>query len=46
MRKKFLKKYADIFKEKLERGDKVKCPPVRIETKSIKDDSELKKIAG
>ena len=32
MRKKFLKKYADIFKTKLERGDKVKCPPVRIET--------------
>ena len=32
MRKKFLKKYSDVFKEKLERGDKVKCPPVRIET--------------
>merc|ERR1711954_16097 len=32
MRKKFLKKYADVFKEKLEKGDKVRCPPVRIET--------------
>ena len=32
MRKKYLKKYADIFKEKLERSDKVKCPLVRIET--------------
>merc|ERR1712081_150239 len=32
MRKKFLKKYSDVFKEKLEKGDKVRCPPVRIET--------------
>ena len=32
MKKKYLKKYRDVFKEKLERGDKVKCPPVRIET--------------
>ena len=32
MRKKFLKKYADVFKEILEKGDKVRCPPVRIET--------------
>ena len=32
MRKKYLKKYAEVFKEKLERGDKVKCPPVRIKT--------------
>ena len=32
IRKKYLKKYSDIFKEKLEKGDKVKCPPVRIET--------------
>ena len=31
MKKKFLKKYKDVFKEKLEKGDKVKCPPVRIE---------------
>ena len=32
IRKKYLKKYSDIFKEKLEKGDKVKCPPVQIET--------------
>merc|ERR1711954_362978 len=32
MRKKFLKKYSDVFKETLEKGDKVRCPPVRIET--------------
>merc|ERR1712081_39648 len=32
IRKKYLKKYADIFKEKLEKGDKVNGPPVRIET--------------
>ena len=32
IRKKYLKKYADVFKEKLERGDKIKCQPVRIET--------------
>ena len=32
IRKKYLKKYSDIFKEKLEKGDKVKCPPVRIKT--------------
>ena len=25
IRKKYLKKYSDIFKEKLEKGDKVKC---------------------
>ena len=28
IRKKYLKKYADVFKEKLERGNKVKCQPV------------------
>merc|ERR1711954_191507 len=32
MRKRFLKKYSDVFKEKLERGDKVRCLPVKIET--------------
>merc|ERR1711954_148524 len=32
MKKKYLKKYHYVFKEKLERGDKVNCPPVRIET--------------
>merc|ERR1711954_236915 len=41
MRKKFLKKYSDVFKEKLERGDKVKYPPVRIETIKI---SKIKPI--
>ena len=30
IRKKYLKKYADIFKEKLEKGNKLKCPPLRI----------------
>ena len=28
IRKKYLKKYAYVFKEKLERGDKIKCQPV------------------
>ena len=32
MKKKYLKRYRDVFKEKLKRGNKVKCPPVRIET--------------
>ena len=41
IRKKYMKKYADVFKEKLERGDKIKCQLVRIETTK---DSRIKPV--
>merc|ERR1711954_175330 len=41
LRKKCLKKYSDIFKKRLERGDTIRCNPVKIETKT---DSNIKPI--
>ena len=33
IKKKYLKKYSDVFKKKLERGDTIRCDPVCIETR-------------
>ena len=41
IKKKYLKKYADVFKKKLERGDKIKCQTVQIETTK---DSNIKPV--
>ena len=41
LRKKYLKKYSDVFKKRLERGDTIRCDPVKIETKK---DSNIKPI--
>ena len=41
IKKKYLKKYACVFKKKFKRGDKIKCQPVRIETTK---DSNIKPV--
>ena len=41
LKKKYLKKYSDVFKKRLERGDTIRCDPVKIETKK---DSNIKPI--
>ena len=33
LRKKYLKKFSDVFKKKFERGDAMKCDEVKIKTK-------------
>ena len=33
-RKKYLKKYSDVFKKKWGKGDTIRCNPVKIETKT------------
>ena len=40
-RKKYLKKYSDVFKKRLERGNTIRCNPDRIETRK---DSNIKPI--
>ena len=32
LRKKYLKKYLDLFRKRIERGDTIRCDPVKIET--------------
>ena len=41
LRKKYLKKYSDVFKKRLERGDTIRCNPVKIETNK---DSNIRPI--
>ena len=41
LRKKYLKKYSDVFKKKLEKGDTIICNPVKIE---IKTDRNIKPL--
>ena len=35
LRKKYLKKYSDVFKKRLERGDTIRCNPVKIKKTPI-----------